>query len=172
MFPCFIVSDANCDSITFNSNSLLIWPLPRCNEDPDCRNPRGFRIAHYNTTNYNTTGIGNITKQQKIWQENVTKWVVQLCHCLEHIYHRLQSHRKISQLNLWSIILFDFQDKWFGITHCIRWLAIEDAVSLVVIGCQSVMVICSLGCACQLCDLFQLCTSWNIVKPKFQTLGT
>ena len=24
---------------------LLIWPLPRCNEDPDCRNPRGFRIA-------------------------------------------------------------------------------------------------------------------------------
>ena len=66
MFPCFIVSDANCDSITFNSNSLLIWPLPRCNEDPDCRNPRGFRIAHYNTTNYNTTGIGNITKQQKI----------------------------------------------------------------------------------------------------------
>ena len=47
MFPCFIVSDANYDSITHNSNSLLIWPLPRCNEDPDCRNPRGFRIAIY-----------------------------------------------------------------------------------------------------------------------------
>ena len=45
MFPCFIVSDANYDSITCNSNRLLIWPLPRCNEDPDCRNPRGFRIA-------------------------------------------------------------------------------------------------------------------------------
>ena len=44
MFPCFIVSDANYDSITCNSNRLL-WPLPRCNEDPDCRNPRGFRIA-------------------------------------------------------------------------------------------------------------------------------
>ena len=46
MFPCFIVSDANYDSMTCNSNPLLIWPLPRCNEDPDCRNPRGFRIAN------------------------------------------------------------------------------------------------------------------------------
>ena len=45
MFPCFIVSDANYDSITCNSNPLLIRPLPRCNEDPDCRNPCGFRIA-------------------------------------------------------------------------------------------------------------------------------
>ena len=45
MFPCFIVSDANYDSITCNSNPRLIWPPPRCNEDPDCRNPRGFRIA-------------------------------------------------------------------------------------------------------------------------------
>ena len=44
MFPCFIVSDATYDSMTCNSNSLLIWPLPTCNEDPDCRNPRGFRI--------------------------------------------------------------------------------------------------------------------------------
>ena len=44
MFPYFIVSDANYHSITCNSNSL-IWPLPRCNEDPDCRYPRGFRIA-------------------------------------------------------------------------------------------------------------------------------
>ena len=43
MFPCLIVSDANYDSITCNSD--LLWPLPRCNEDPDCRNPRGFRIA-------------------------------------------------------------------------------------------------------------------------------
>ena len=47
MFPCFIVSDANYDSITCNSNPLLIWPLPRCNEDPDCRNPCGFRTAIY-----------------------------------------------------------------------------------------------------------------------------
>ena len=45
--PCFIVSDANYESITCNSNPLLIWPLPRCNEDPDCRNPCGFRIAMY-----------------------------------------------------------------------------------------------------------------------------
>ena len=47
MFPSFIVSDANYESITCNSNRLLIWPLPRCNEDPDCRNPRGFRILEY-----------------------------------------------------------------------------------------------------------------------------
>ena len=46
MFPCFIVSDANYDSITCNSNSVL-WPIPRCNEDPDFRNPRGFKIAIY-----------------------------------------------------------------------------------------------------------------------------
>ena len=46
MFPCFIVSDANYDSITCNSSSLL-WPLPRFNEDPDCGNPRGFRIVTY-----------------------------------------------------------------------------------------------------------------------------
>ena len=45
IFPCLIVSDANCYFIACNSNSLLIWPLPRCNEDRDCRNPRGFRIA-------------------------------------------------------------------------------------------------------------------------------
>ena len=44
MFPSFIVSDANYDFITCNSSSLLL-PLPRCNENPDCRNPRGFRIA-------------------------------------------------------------------------------------------------------------------------------
>ena len=43
--PCFIVSDANYDSMTCNSNPLLIWPPPRCNEDPDCRNPCGFRIV-------------------------------------------------------------------------------------------------------------------------------
>ena len=42
MFPCIIISDANYFSITCNSN-YLFWPLPRCNEDPDCRNPRGFR---------------------------------------------------------------------------------------------------------------------------------
>ena len=45
MFPCLIVSDTNYDSITCNSD--LVWPLPRFNEDPDCRNPRGFRIAMY-----------------------------------------------------------------------------------------------------------------------------
>ena len=50
MFPCFIVPDANYDSITCNSNPVQIWPLPRCNEDPDCRNPRGFRIATYTHT--------------------------------------------------------------------------------------------------------------------------
>ena len=46
MFPWFIVSNTKLkyDSITCNSDSLL-WPPPRCNEDPDCRNPRGFRIA-------------------------------------------------------------------------------------------------------------------------------
>ena len=44
MFPCIIVSDANYDSFTSDSNSLL-KPLPRCDEDPDCRNPRGFTIA-------------------------------------------------------------------------------------------------------------------------------
>ena len=44
MFPYFVVSDTNYDSITCNSNPLL-WLLPRCNEDPDCRNPRGFRIV-------------------------------------------------------------------------------------------------------------------------------
>ena len=27
-----------------------IKPFPKCNEDPDCRNPRGFRIANYITT--------------------------------------------------------------------------------------------------------------------------
>ena len=46
MFPSFIVSDANYDSLTCNSNPVLIWPLSRCNEDPDCRNPCGFRIAN------------------------------------------------------------------------------------------------------------------------------
>ena len=46
MFPCFIISDANYHSITCNSNSLILLP-PRCNEDPVCRNPRGFRIAIY-----------------------------------------------------------------------------------------------------------------------------
>ena len=52
MFPSFIVSDANYDSITCNSNRSLIWPLPRCNEDPDCRNPRGFRTANYLYVSY------------------------------------------------------------------------------------------------------------------------
>ena len=50
MFPCFNVLDANYDSITCSSNPLLIRPLPRCNEDPDCRNPRGFRIANIHNT--------------------------------------------------------------------------------------------------------------------------
>ena len=60
MFPCFIVLDANYDSMTFNSNALLIWPLPRCNEDPDCRNPRGFRIATYiHTVVTETSKFGN-----------------------------------------------------------------------------------------------------------------
>ena len=39
-----IILDANYDFIACKSYSLL-WPFPRCNEDPDCRNPRGFRIA-------------------------------------------------------------------------------------------------------------------------------
>ena len=31
-------------TLTFKLITLL-WPFPRCNEDPDCRNPRSFRIA-------------------------------------------------------------------------------------------------------------------------------
>ena len=37
MFPCFIISDAYY-LITCLLNSIL-WPSPRCNEDPVCRNP-------------------------------------------------------------------------------------------------------------------------------------
>ena len=44
MFPCFIISNANYYFTACESNSLL-WPFPRCNGDPDCRNPRGFRIV-------------------------------------------------------------------------------------------------------------------------------
>ena len=50
-YRCFHASSsrtyANYDSITCNADTLLIWLLPRCYEDPDCRNPRGFRIATY-----------------------------------------------------------------------------------------------------------------------------
>ena len=45
MFPSFIISDANFFFITCNSN-YLFWSLLRCNEDPDCHNPRGFRIPY------------------------------------------------------------------------------------------------------------------------------
>ena len=46
MFPGFIILDAHQYFITCKSNSLL-RPFPRCNEDPVCRNPRGFRITKY-----------------------------------------------------------------------------------------------------------------------------
>ena len=66
MFPWFIVSDANYHSITCDSNPLL-WPIPRCNEDPDCRNPRGFRIATYIHTYIHT----RVTETSK-WREAIT----------------------------------------------------------------------------------------------------
>ena len=51
MFPRFIILDANYYLITCKSSSLL-WPFLRRNEDPDCRNPRGFRIATYKATRF------------------------------------------------------------------------------------------------------------------------
>ena len=49
-YRCFHASSSRTLTMTLlctcNSSSLL-WPLPGCNEDPDCRNPRGFRIANH-----------------------------------------------------------------------------------------------------------------------------
>ena len=68
MFPSFIVSDANYDSITCNSD--LLWPLPRCNEDPDCRNPRGFRIAILKYTDMNDLNSAYFQRQTRTYNDS------------------------------------------------------------------------------------------------------